>query len=185
MSPSRVSMLTLCAILAVVVWTDSVRADCMNSQAIDTCLVGTWKQSGGGAAEWMRQNLKMAQVSVSASNNMMTLNSDGTFSTAKTESSAHVAAKEGAPVQASGHMTAEAKGQWSAGDGKLNLCVTALDSSGSIQMQGKNGMTTNVPMPPMKPSAAAVTYSCDGDTMSTVQPMPSNSTMTTTYTRVR
>jgi hypothetical protein len=185
MSPLRAVAIAAYAILALVVWTDPVLADCLNSHAVDACLVGTWKQTGGGAAEWMRQNMKMAQVSVSASNNMLTFNGDGTFSTSTADASAHVVAKEGAPLQATGHMTAQGNGQWSVVDGKLNLCVTAVDSSGSIQMQGDHGMTTKVPMPQMKPSASSVTYRCDGDTMSTVQPMPHNTTMSTTYAKVR
>jgi hypothetical protein len=35
--------------------------------------VGTWTQTGGGAAEWMRQNMKMAQVSAVAGNGTLTL----------------------------------------------------------------------------------------------------------------
>jgi hypothetical protein len=156
----------------------------MDSNAVDNCLVGKWQQTGGGAATWMRKNLKMAQVSVTA-NALMSFNGDGTFSTSKADASAHVVAKEGRPMEATGQMTSEGSGQWSVGEGKLNLCMTAISSSGNVQMQGPNGMATKVPMPQTKPAAMALTYTCDGDTLSTVQPMPRNTTMTTTYTRVR
>jgi hypothetical protein len=94
MSPSRASIISICAALTAMAWTGEVRADCMNSHAVDNCLVGKWQQTGGGAAEWMRQNLKMAQVSVTA-NTLMTFNGDATFSTSKADASAHVVAKEG------------------------------------------------------------------------------------------
>jgi hypothetical protein len=135
MIPSRGATIAVGVILALAAWTGAARADCENSRAIDTCLVGTWKQTGGGAAEWMRQNLKMAQVSVQANNNTMIFNNDGTFATGKIDTSAQVAAKEGAPMGATAHMAVEGSGQWSAGDGRLNLCMNAVASSGSIQMQ--------------------------------------------------
>jgi hypothetical protein len=94
-------------------------------------------------------------------------------------------AKEGKPMEASAQMTSEGSGQWSVGEGKLNLCMTAASSAGSVRVQTPNGMATNVPMPQIKPAATALAYTCNGDTLSTVQPMPRNTTMTTTYSRRR
>ena len=51
----------LVATVAALMVSGPARADCSAPPSIDTCLVGSWKQTGGGAAEWMRQNLKMAQ----------------------------------------------------------------------------------------------------------------------------
>ena len=183
MNLSRASIIAIGAALMAMACTGEVRADCLNSHAVDNCLIGTWQQTGGGAAEWMRQNLKMAQVGVTA-NALMTFNGDGTFSTSKADASAHVVAKEGRPMEATGQMSSEGSGQWSIEEGKLNLCMSAVNSSGKVQMQGPNGMATKVPMPQMKPAATALTYTCDGNTLSTVQPMPRNTTMTTTYTRM-
>jgi hypothetical protein len=40
-------------------------------------------------------------------------------------------------------------------------------------------------MPQMKPANTSMTYDCAGDTLTTTQPMPKNTTMTTTYARVQ
>jgi hypothetical protein len=40
-------------------------------------------------------------------------------------------------------------------------------------------------MPQLKPSKVSMSYTCEGETLSTVQPMPMDTTMTTTYARVR
>ncbi len=71
------------AVLVLVAWSAPARADCQAPPSIDNCLVGTWKQTGGGAAEWMRQNLKMAQPTVAPNDGTLMFNGDGTFSTSK------------------------------------------------------------------------------------------------------
>ncbi len=160
-----------------------VRADCEGPAAIDNCLVGRWQQTGGGAAEWMRQNLKMAQVSAPPSNGTLTFNGDGTFSTSKVDSKAEVTAK-GAAMQATGQMSAQAAGRWSAAGGTLTLCMTSSDSKGTIELKGPGGEKIKMAMPQMKPANTSMTYTCAGDTLTTTQPMPKNTTMTTTYARV-
>jgi hypothetical protein len=80
-------------------------------------------------------------------------------------------------------MSTQGGGQWSAADGKLTLRVTAVDTKGGMALNGSGGQSTNIPMTHMGSSEIILTYTCDGDTLSTVQAMPMNSTMTTTYTR--
>jgi hypothetical protein len=46
-------------------------------------------------------------------------------------------------------------------------------------------MTMNMPMPQTKPSVSTMSYNCSSDALSTVQPMPHDTTMTTTYSRVQ
>lgn len=170
-------------VLAALISNGARAAECGTHEA-DACLVGAWKQTGGGAAEWMRQNLKMAQVKMSASDVVITLNGDGTFSMSKVEANAEVTAK-GAETQASAHMTSQGSGQWSAAGGKLILCLNAVASTGTAQIKLPNGTTMNLPVPQAKPSASTMSYTCSGDTLSTVQPMAQNSTMTTTYARMK
>ena len=165
-------------------WPGLVRAECQPPLAIDKCLVGSWTQTGGGAAEWMRQNLKMAQVSAAPSNGMLTFNGDGTFSTSKVDAKAEVTAKDAA-VQATGQMSAQAAGQWSAADGMLTLCTSSADSKGTIELKGPGGEKIKMAMPQMKPANSSMSYTCAGDTLTTTQPMPKNTTMTTTYARVQ
>jgi hypothetical protein len=175
---------TMIVVLAMTAFAPgAAHAGCTASPAVDTCLVGTWKQTGGGAAEWMRQNLKMAQVGAVASNGTLTFNADGTFSTSKVDTKAEVGAKD-APMHATGQMSGQAGGEWSAAGGMLTLCMTAVSSKGTIELKGPSGEGMKMAMPQMKPAAASMSYTCDGDTLSTVQPMPKNTTMTTTYTKV-
>jgi len=159
----------------------SAFADCKTA-AVDDCLLGTWKQTGGGAADWMREHMKMAQIKIQASEASFTFNGDGTFSTSKINTKTEVTAKD-APIKATGSMSTQGSGLWSAADGKLTLCVTAVDAKGGMALKAPGGQSTNIPMPHMGPSEVTMTYTCDGDTLSTVQAMPMNSTMTTTYTR--
>jgi hypothetical protein len=179
----RTALIACCAILASVAGAHRVRADCTSSQATDACLVGTWTQTGGGAAEWMRQNMKMAQVSAVAGNGTLTFNGDGTFSTSKVDTKAEVTAKN-AQVHAAGQMSGQGSGRWSAAGGTLTLCMTAVSSTGTIELKGPGGEGVKLPMPQMKPATSSMTYTCNGDALSTVQPMPKSTTMTTTYTKV-
>jgi hypothetical protein len=183
MGTGRRSGIAFAAALAAFISNEATAAECGNHE-VDACLIGAWKQTGGGAAEWMRENMKMAQVKMSASDAVITLNRDGTFSTSQVDANAEVAAKN-TEMQASAHMTSQGSGQWSAADGKLTLCIDAVVSKGSAQVKLPNGMTMNMKMPQAKPSMSTMSYSCSGDVLSTVQPMPQNTTMTTTYSRVQ
>jgi hypothetical protein len=169
--------------LAAFISNEAIAAECGENK-VDACLIGAWKQTGGGAAEWMRENMKMAQVKMSANNAVITLNRDGTFSTSQIDSDAEVTAND-AGMQASAHMTSQGSGKWSAAAGALTLCMDAVAAKGSAQIKLPNGTTMNVPMPETKPSVSAMSYTCTGDTLSTVQVMFNNTTMTTTYSRVQ
>ena len=160
------------------------RADCQAPPAIDNCLIGTWTQTGGGAAEWMRQNLKMVQPTVAPSNGTLTFNADGSFSTSKVDSKAEIAAKD-ASMHATSQMDAQASGIWSAAGGTLTLCMTAADSKGTIELNGAGADKIKMAMPQIKPANTSMAYSCTGDTLSTTQPMPKNTTMTTSYARAQ
>jgi hypothetical protein len=160
----------------------SAHADCKTA-AGDNCLVGTWKQTGGGAAEWMHEHMKMAEIKVQATKGTITFSADGTFSTSKVDATSEVQAKD-APMQMTGHMTAQGSGQWSAADGKLTLCQATSDVKGTMQLKMPGGKTMTMPMPQTGPSQATMDYTCTGDTLSTVQPMPMGSAMTTTYARL-
>ena len=160
-----------------------ILADC-KAAAVDTCLVGTWTQTGGGPGEWMREHMKMAQIKIDMSNATMTFKDDGTFATSKASTDTEVSMK-GSQMKAMGKMTSQGSGNWSAADATLELCTTSTDAEGSIQMQGPGGETTTMAMPKAGPSNVSMSYTCDGDTLTTVQAMPMNSKMTTTYARVR
>lgn len=131
----------------------------------------------------MRQNLKMAQPTTAPSNGRVMFNADGTFSTSKVDSKAEVTAP-GTSTRATGQMNAQASGTWSAAGGTLTLCMTSVDSKGSIEIEGPGGKKMRLAMPQMKPANTSMVYTCAGATLSTTQPMPKNTTMTTSYARV-
>lgn len=171
------------AILFALQASTPAHADCKVA-AVDDCLVGAWKQTGGGPGEWMREHMKMAQIKIEASNATMTFKKDGTFATSRASTDTEVSMND-SPMKAMGKMTTQGSGRWSAADGKLSLCTTSIDAKGSIEMKGPDGETTTMQMPQMQPSDISMSYTCAGDTLSTVQAMPMNSEMTTTYARVR
>ncbi|MGE5260253.1 MAG: hypothetical protein ACM3MH_05165 [Actinomycetota bacterium] len=175
--------LIIAVTLAALAPWSAARAGCTASPAVDNCLVGTWQQTGGGPAEWMRQHMKTAQVIVTATKALFTFKADGTFSTSKVDATAQVTAKDGG-MQATSQMSAQASGQWSAAGGKLTFCNTALNSQGTMELKLPGGKTAKLPIPQTESKGTTMDYSCAGDTFSTVQPMPMNSTISTTYTRV-
>lgn len=183
MGTARCSGIAFATLLAALISSEAAAAGCGN-HVIDACLIGAWKQTGGGAAEWMRENMKMAQVKMSVRDAVITLNRDGTFSTSQVGANAEVAAKD-AEMQASAQMTSQGSGQWSAADGNLTLCMDAVASKGSAQIKLPNGTMMTMKMPETKPSVSTMSYTCSGDALSTVQAMPHETTMTTTYSRVR
>jgi len=119
-----------------------------------------------------------------ASDGTLTFDANGgTFSTSKVDSKAEVTAP-GTSTRATGQMNAQASGTWSAVGGTLTLCMTSVDSKGSIEIEGPGGKKMKLAMPQMKPANTSMAYSCAGATLSTTQPMPKNATMTTSYARV-
>jgi hypothetical protein len=82
-------------------------------------------------------------------------------------------------MQAIGHITLQGSGHWSAADGKLTLCMGAMEGKGTVRLNGPDGKMTTMAMPQvMKPQDATVTYICADDTLSTVvRAMPMNPTM--------
>ncbi|MBI3677053.1 MAG: hypothetical protein HY243_10630 [Proteobacteria bacterium] len=173
------------ALLAITTFATAAEADCIGVQAVDRCLVGTWKMTGGGPQEWMRQNMKGAPiVQTSASNNTITLSADGTFSTGVVHSSATITATKGDTMRGTGNMTIQASGKWSAAAGKFNICPVTMSSSGKVNIEEPNGRTMTMAMPKMPVKNSTMTYTCAGNTMKTVKAMPRGTAMTTIYTKV-
>jgi hypothetical protein len=63
--------------------------------------------------------------------------------------------------------------------------LNAVASKGTAQIKLPNGMTVNMPTPQVKASVSTMDYTCSGNSVSTVQSMPRNTTMATTYSRVQ
>lgn len=179
----RSSILSM-AIAGAVSFATAAHADCQGVKAIDRCLVGTWKMTGGGAEEWMRKNLKGVHVaSVSAANNNVILKADGTFITGKVTTKATVVSDKD-KTTGTGTTAMQASGKWSAASGKLNFCPVTLNSNGNVQMKSASGSTMTMTTPKMQVTNNTVAYTCNGNALTTVRSMPRGTTMTTIYTKV-
>ena len=159
----------------------TVKAGCENA-TLDSCLVGTWKQTGGGPEEWMREHMKTVQVHIDTGDVTMTLNEDGTYETSKARSKTEISV-EGTPVEATGNMSMQGSGKWSAADDALTFCAMSFEGDGALEVMGPSGREMTMKLPKIAPEDSVVTYTCVGDTLTTVMEMM-DSKMTTIFTRV-
>ena len=109
---------------------------CMGLDKVDACLVGTWKMSGGGPAEWMRAQGFPATVATSGEEEM-TLRSDGIFSTVGFDVSVDEN-RNGVEIEGNGSV-APAHGSWSADAGVLNFCAGVGGMSGTMTVTTEDG----------------------------------------------
>lgn len=169
--------------------TAPAHAGCAGSDAIDQCLVGAWKQTGGGAVEWMRRNMPpgMSIPKASQSGQLVVLNRDGSFWSAPASGDVTIRMQgaDGAK-QAEGNIKAQARGRWSAADGTFHLCTDEQKFEGQARMTGPGG-THSMPLTPPSPAGpVAFGYTCAGDTLETVQSFPGMpDPMTTQYARAQ
>jgi hypothetical protein len=178
---SRICLLSSATLLLL---TTSAVAECAATEPHDVCLVGTWKMTVNGAEVWMRQNIHQAHVAAAgAVNNTITLKADGMFITGASRTNVHVVAEEG-HMEGEGGMNAQASGRWLAAGGTLKLCPATTTSSGSVTVHDLSGFSTTVPTH-ITPRNSAMSYHCSGNTLTTTQPMPHNTTMTSTYVKIR
>lgn len=183
--------LTLAAGLAVApLAAPPAHAECAGLTTVDTCLVGAWRQSGGGAVEWMKRNMPpgMPVPQVNTSGQMIVLNRDGSYwttpMTAKT--TIKLGGSEGA-LRAEGTMTAQSKGRWSSQSGTLNLCPDEETMNGQMQFTGPGGRRHTMPMA-LQPTHGSMNlvYRCAGEGLETEMTIPGmKDPMTTRYARVQ
>lgn len=104
---------------------------CRGISETDACLVGAWRQSGGGPVEWMRSVMPGFEFPhAERTGGIMVLKSDGTyFTTPLSAGTTIVREDDGRVSKADGDVTVQASGRWSAADGKFNIC----QDTGSFQ----------------------------------------------------
>jgi hypothetical protein len=130
-------------------------AECAGSDAIDACIVGTWRSTGDGQAEWLRRHMP-AGISFprSRKTGTTTYGADGTYSAASAaQQTALVETGEGRS-RSDGNLTTATTGTWSATDGQLNVCSTD-HIAGSMRITAPDGSRQTVPL-----SRPAATLSC-------------------------
>ena len=161
---------------------------CASGTATDACLVGTWRVTGGGSLQWLRDNMpSAARFAGNASTAELVLQRDGMFRTGQVSASISMQPGESA-TRAEGDARLQASGRWSAADGQLNMCMDLAALDGEARLVARDE-TVRMPLPPLPPSETSVSYTCSGDTLRTTQPMPRHGggeypPMETIYTRV-
>lgn len=156
--------------------------DCAGSHAVDRCLVGTWTMTKNGMDEWTKKHLRNFHATVKASNNTVTLNADGTFSTGASHVEAHGTATGGATTSST--LDAQASGHWSAADGKFNMCAAQSSMQGSTTITTGPGKSVTSPIQHAVPSTSSQSYSCAGSTFTTTMQLRGDD-VTSTYTKVK
>lgn len=170
-APSRVTM-------NIVGTKESGCGDCAGVRTTDACLVGAWRLTGGGAAEWMRR--QGVPGSYSTSGEGITFHSDGTFITGVVAGEMHV---EGRDSRGDGDASAQAGGRWSTSGGVLNMCADMQAFGGQVTVTSRSGSVTR-PLPGAPPATSSERYTCEGSRLDTERDIPRSPPMQFHYTRV-
>jgi hypothetical protein len=162
-------------------------AECAGASAIDACLVGAWKQTGGGPVEWMKRNMPpgMSVPGADQGERIIVLDRNGGFRTAPMSSDITFRMEgQGGAVRIEGGEV-QASGRWSAANGKFHLCMETqkVEGQARVTVPGAGQQT----MPFGQPSATGpmtLDYACSDDTLETTQPVPGmDDPITTRYAR--
>lgn len=160
---------------------------CAGSRETDACLVGAWRQTGGGAIEWLRANLppEITLPYAEQSEAVFVLLADGSYVALPVDLAAtfHLHRPDGIE-RALGSGSAEGAGRWSIVGGQLALCQ---DSGGLL---GSMTLTTaedevEVPVAVAGAASLVMSYACDAGSLSTSLTLASDlPPMVTTYERI-
>jgi len=146
----------------------------MEASVIDRCLVGVWRQSGGGPLEYLRRRgVPITAAAISPLE--LSMNDDGTFSTGSVgmDVEMQTADNHGHVMRGEGAGTTDAtRGRWSAEDGALQGCFdsggqatgnTRLEAEGHVRNSPWNGGS-------MAGVSGGTTYTCSESTFTTSSP---------------
>lgn len=163
-----------------------VQADCLGSSELDSCLVGTWRQTAGGPEEWLRTQLPpgVPTPTVAVRNQVVSLRGDGTFVSAPVSVQSSMSLDEGR-AQGDSAMQVQASGRWSVAGGVLNFCPDVQNMNGQTRVTQADGSSYNQSLGPAAPlQNISQRYRCAADRLETEMSFPGNpQPMTTTYSR--
>ncbi len=162
---------------------------------IDQCLIGEWRQSGGGPLEWVKRNVPMGNVRMmgDAPPLEMKMSADGSFVTNAMQMDLTFFRPDDRdttdydPVTGRTHTdVAATSGRWSAKNGELRACFETGEASkgtvtGSIP---KHSVTTPFTFGGAEGADGIVSYSCSGNTFKTNYPMPRGAPMEYQFSRI-
>ena len=151
----------------------------------DPCLVGTWVQGAGGAAEWMRKRMpqqQQLQMDMQQPNGVLVLQADGRYSANATQLGLDAIQKDPAGFRASLRAEASSSGRWSSGSKQLRLEADQATFTSSSEEVAQAAAR-------LRDRQAArrgrVFYACAGNHMSTETEIRPGETFPTRYVRVR
>lgn len=154
--------------------------DCAGIVELDACVVGSWRMTGGGAAEWMRR--QGVPGNYSTSNETITFRRDGTFVTGLVGLESHARLRDGGRADGEGQV--QAGGRWSAAEGRLNLCADMQLLQGQTVLTTRDGQRVVIPTPSAPPGNSQMSYTCSQASLRTVIPLPGAPPMPAEYTRI-
>lgn len=161
---------------------------CGGTDVIDTCIVGTWQETGGGPIEWMQQVMQRPTVIEGQRRNVVTTyESDGTFSTATLTAELRETWQAGdGEAHGEGHVTRKSSGRWSAQEGQLNRCIDARRLQGQVTITAPDGNSYDIAVPtPRVSGPRSARYTCSEASMETTVTYPGIPVpMVTRYSRV-
>lgn len=136
--------------------------ECAGTREIDQCLVGTWRMTSDGMAEFANRMMRgVAHVASVAPNATMVLGEDRTFTNTVAGARNAITAPAG---QGFGWMSGETSGRWSARGGVLNACPDTHRTRGTLTGCGAGGCkSAEMPASTARPMRNA--YVCSGDTL--------------------
>ncbi len=136
--------------------------ECAGTREIDQCLVGTWRMTNSGMAEFANRMMRgFARVANVTPNTTMTINEDRTFSNV-TEGAQNTIVTSDARADA--RMDGNTTGRWSAKDGILNACPDTHRTQGTLTGSGA-GVSKTGPMPASTARPMRNPYVCSQDTL--------------------
>jgi hypothetical protein len=158
---------------------------CLVSRAIDRCVVGRWRQTGGGPMEYLRS--RGVPITIANQTELhLTMNDDGTFSTndINTDMEMETTDSHGHVLRGSGQgVTSAVQGRWSAEDGVLMGCIDSGGSPSGVTTLEAEGHSASSPWSgSVAGTGGGTSYSCSDTTFTTSAPTAQGD-MTYTFTR--
>ncbi|WP_395645188.1 hypothetical protein [Terricaulis sp.] len=159
---------------------------CMAASVIDRCLVGRWRQTGGGPLEYMRsRGVPITRANVDAL--VITLNDDGTFQSggANIDVETRTVDHHGHVMESDSEGSVRpSHGRWSAEAGRFSGCFDGGGgaSGQTVASAGGYAMTTPFGSADLAGTGGGTSYTCSATTFTTSSPTRYGP-MTYTFTR--
>lgn len=155
--------------------------ECAGTREIDRCLIGTWRMTNDGMAEFANRMMGgHARVASVMPDTTMVLREDRTFANTTAGAGNTIVAPGG---RADARMRGASSGRWSAADGVLNACPDAHATGGTITGSGA-GISRTMPMPPSTARPMRNAYTCDAGTLRIRLELGRAGTLHNTFERV-